>query len=278
VEAKPHGRVLMCPPTYFVVRDVKNPFMDVGRPVDLERAKAQWVALESAFRAAGLETLHIEPVADLEDMVFAANQAFAGSDSDGTRFVVPSRMRYASREREVPYYVDWFRGQGYEICDVGLDGEFLEGHGDLLHHSSGGRVWAGHGFRSSRGGVERFSNAMKARGIDVTALELADPSFYHLDTCLAPLNAEAALLYPGAFSAESLGALRRGFARLYEVSREDALRFVCNGVVANQTFVASYVPESVRSALAAEMLAPVLVDLSEFEKAGGSAFCLKTFL
>ncbi len=270
---------LMCPPSSYTVRDVKNPFMRGTPAVDAARALEQWLALKHAFEAAGVEVLEIEAAADLEDMVFAANQAFVGSGSAHARFAVPSRMRYASRQREVPYYTRWFEQRGYEILDLGLSGaEYLEGHGDLLPHPGSALVWAGYGFRSSAGGVERFAAAMQAEAIAVMPLELIDETFYHLDTCFAPLNGEAALYHAPAFSLEARARLRAGWKRLYDVSREDAERFVCNGVAVNGAFVASYVPPALEPVLRDEGLQPTIVGLSEFEKGGGSAFCMKCFL
>lgn len=272
---------LLCPPTYYTVRDIKNPFMRATDPVDPQRALQQWNALREAFARAGVATVTIEPVEDLEDMVFAANQVFVGSGLLHPRFVVPSRMRYASREREVPYYVAWFERRGYDVIDLKLDAgahEFLEGHGDLIAHPGSPLVWAGHGFRSSAAGLERFARAMDPEGIRVAPLELVDPTFYHLDTCFAPLNPDAALLYPAAFSAASLTLLRRNWKRLHEVAQSDAMQFACNGVVANGSFIASHVSPALEAMLSNEGLRPSLVDTSEFEKAGGSVFCMKTFV
>jgi N-dimethylarginine dimethylaminohydrolase len=267
----------MCPPDYFTVRDVKNPFMDVDQPVDHALARAQWDALRHALESAGVEVLLIDPVDDLEDMVFAANQTFT-SFPGRKPFVVPSRMRHESRDREVPYYVEWFRRRGFDIIAVDFGEEVLEGSGDLLWHPDGSHVWAGHGFRSTEGGVAKFAAAMAPNRIKVTPLKLIDERFYHLDTCFAPLTAQAALVYPGAFDQSALAKLGAAFPRLYQVSELEALTFICNGIVANDAYVASHAYDGVRAALAREGLEPVLVDLSEFEKAGGSAFCLKTFV
>jgi len=122
----------MCSPEYFTVRDVKNPFM-AGSVVDRDLAVRQWEALRSAFTDAGLRVEVLDAVEDLEDMVFTANPVFVGA-TQGRPFVVPSSMRHASRRREVPHYVAWFERHGYEIVDAGLEGEYLEGHGDLLWH------------------------------------------------------------------------------------------------------------------------------------------------
>jgi len=268
----------MCPPAFFTVRDVKNPFMHAGAVVDRDAAVRQWEALRDTFARLGITPYAIEPAADLEDMVFAANQAFIGAGRLHARFAVPSRMRFASRQREVPYYVEWLARNGFAITDAELEDEYLEGHGDLLQHPGRTLVWAGYGFRSSEAGVMRFARAVRAEGFTVAPLQLVDEVFYHLDTCFAPLSADAAIVYPGALAAESLDALRRGWTRLHEIDRDDALQFVCNGVVAAGRFVVSHVTPALQRVLEREHLVPEVVDVSEFEKAGGSVFCLKALL
>jgi N-dimethylarginine dimethylaminohydrolase len=271
--------VLFCPPTYFQVRDAKNPFMQPGTPVDLDLAKRQWEDLRRAFSLAGFQLACIDAVEDLEDMVFAANQVFVGVNRQGKSFIVPSRMRYQSRQREVPHYVRWFRDRGYQVIDLDLaDDDFLEGHGDLLWQPGRSLVWAGYGFRSTRAGVEKFAERMREMEIEVVPLELVDPTFYHLDTCLAPLTAEAVLIYPGAFASAALHTIRNNISRLYEVNREEALRFVCNGVTANGYFITPQVTPDLERALAEEKLQPLVVNTSEFEKSGGSICCLKLFI
>jgi N-dimethylarginine dimethylaminohydrolase len=271
------SRVLLCPPIYFEVREVKNPYMRGLLAVDPVRAQQQWDAVCEAFRAAGLVVELIDPVPGLEDMVFAANPVFVGHYPTHGRFVVPGRMRYVSRRAEVPHYVEWFRARGYKVLEIELGDEFLEGHGDLIWDAGGSRVWAGHGFRSTIGGIEKFAAAMSRMSIPVIPLQLVDEHFYHLDACFAPLRPGAALIHPEALSAESLAAVRGHIPRLYEVGREEALRFVCNGVSASGKFLTPALTPSVQEALDREGLQPVLLDTSEFLKSGGSVCCLKLF-
>ncbi|HZR32089.1 MAG TPA: arginine deiminase-related protein [Terriglobales bacterium] len=280
MRAKKHKskpRVLLCPPTYFEVRGITNPYMKDAPPVDHAKALAQWDALRRAFDDAGFVTHTIDPVPNLEDMVFTANQIFVGHSPKHGKFAVPSQMRFASRRLEVPYFVEWFRARGYQIIDLDLGDEFLEGHGDLLWDADGSRIWAGYGYRSSRGGVEKFADAMRQVEIPVTPLQLVDPYFYHLDTCFSPLKPGAVMIHPGGFSPAALATIRGAFPRIYEIDREDGLGFACNGTVANGRFIISHLTECVAAALKKEGLTPVVVDTSEFEKSGGSVFCMKLF-
>src|SRR5213075_2974520 len=186
--------VLLCPPNYFDVVDQKNPYMSRESPVDRAKARTQWDALCGALQQAGCTIETIAPVEGFEDMVFAANQVFVGEKVGYGKFVVPSRMVYASRHREVPFFADWFRTRDYHVIELDYGPDYLEGHGDLLWHPDGSRIYGGYGFSSTKGGIEKFAKAVSEMGIPVVPLELVDPYCYHLDTCLCPLNHEAALI------------------------------------------------------------------------------------
>jgi len=213
-------------------------------------------------------------------MVFAANQIFVGAKPGYGKFAVPSRMVYDSRRREGPFYVDWCRQRDYQIIDLDLNSSnnYLEGHGDLLWHPDGSRIYAGYGFRSTRGAVEKFSLAMSKMNIPVIPLELIDPYCYHLDTCLCPLNHEAVLIFPGAYSEAALALIHKFWPRVHLLTADEAHSFMGNGIVANGAYITPRVTSPLEAILKQEGLNPVIVDTSEFEKAGGSCFCMKTFL
>ncbi len=270
--------VLLCPPTYFDVIDAKNPYMAGDSPVDREKAQRQWQALRAALEQNGCVVETIDPAPGLEDMVFAANQVFVGWHEGVGKFIVPSTMVHASRQREVPFYVEWYRRRGYKVIEVDLGGNRLEGHGDLLWHPGWSRIYAGFGFRTTQTGAEKFAAAMSKLGIPVVPLQLVDRFCYHLDTCMSPLNDESALIYPGAFSAESLTNLRRHWKRLHELTSEEAHKFMGNGIVAGGRYITPYITPHLEELLKQEQLSPLIVDTSEFEKSGGSAFCMKAFL
>jgi len=270
--------VLLCPPTHFDVVDQKNPYMSGKSPIDKVKAQRQWQALCSALVLSGCQVETIDPVPGLEDMVFAANQVFVGCSEATGKFIVPSHMVYASRQREVPHFVEWFGKRGYKVIELDLDNDRLEGNGDLLWHPGWSRIYAGYGFRTTRGGVEKLAAEMSKIGVPVIPLQLVDPFCYHLDTCLCPLNDESVLIYPGAYSQDALAILRPFWKRIHELTAEEAHQFMGNGIVSNGTYITPYVTDHLQSMLEQERIKPVVVDTSEFEKSGGSAFCMKAFL
>ncbi len=270
--------VLLCPPEFFDVTDRKNPYMLEHVSIDHAKAERQWQALRSALEQAGCLVETIPPVSGLEDMVFAANQAFVGFHEQMGKFIVPSRMVHALRQREVPFYVDWYRQHGFKVIEADLGTDHLEGHGDLLWQPDWSRIYAGYGFRSTYGGIEKFREAMSKLGIPVVPLRLVDPFCYHLDTCFCPLNNEAALIYPGAYAPESLTTLRGFWQRVHELTVEEAHKFMGNGIVVNGRYLTPYLTPHLEAILREEELTPVVLDTSEFEKSGGSLFCMKAFL
>lgn len=272
------SQVLLCPPNYFDVVDLKNPYMSKEFAVDRVKARTQWENLCGVLQHCGCEVLTINPVEGLEDMVFAANQVFVGETIAHGKFVIPGRMVHASRQREVPFFGNWFRERNFRVIDLDYGNDYLEGHGDLLWHPDNCRIYAGYGFRSTRGGVEKFSAAMFEMGIPVVPLQLVDPYCYHLDTCLCPLNNDAALIFPGAFSADALASLHELWTRVHLLTAEEAHSFMANGIVINDSYIAPRISTQLETILRQEKLNVVIVETSEFEKAGGSCFCMKTFL
>jgi N-dimethylarginine dimethylaminohydrolase len=278
--ALPHPTgVLMCPPDHFAVVDVKNPHMagNVGR-VDRAKAAQQWVALRSAFDEAGLLPADIAPTADCEDMVFTANQTFTGPDAAGRPTCLLSSMRHPSRRREVPAFEEWFTRHGWRIVGPFPPEPWFEGGGDALWHPGRRLIWCGHGFRT---GAAVQSRLVETFGCPVFSLALLRDTFYHLDTCLCPLDEHAALYVRSAFTDEGRALLARGFEHLYEVDADEASKgFACNAAGVSLTRSVVIDRRAVKTARLLRGIGyrVIEVDTGEFLKSGGSVFCMKQWL
>jgi N-dimethylarginine dimethylaminohydrolase len=270
------GRVLLTTPAHFRVEYVINPHMEgnVGT-VDPGRARAQWEAVRAAYDRIGFETHVVEGAEGLPDMVFCANQTLPYHTPGGEQGVVLSRMHAEQRKAEVPYFAEFFRGRGYEVrpLDADVPGDF-EGMGDALWHPGRYLLWGGYGYRTDRGVYERFADDL---GFPVLPLSLTDPDFYHLDTCLCPLDEATALYFPGAFDAEGLGLLRAHFERLIEAPEDEARRlFACNAHSPDGEHVLIQRGcTHTNAALRRAGYEVVELDTDEFLKSGGSVFCMK---
>ncbi len=268
---RPKG-VLMCPPDYYQVLAVKNPYM-AGRvgSVDLKKARRQWDALREAFDAAGCPVSLIAPTPGLEDMVFCANQSLSGTRPDGEKVALLSAMRHPSRRREVEAFEAWYEDNGYRIARLKKGGHAaFEGSGDAVWHPGRRLVWGGYGFRSDPEVFEQVASAFHA---PVIQLKLVNARFYHLDTCFCPLTPEAVLIHPAAFDAASLELILKIFPIVVTATEHDAsARLACNASVVGSTAILQKGATAVANHIHALGLGVCEVDTSEFIKSGGSVY------
>ena len=134
-------------------------------------------------------------------------------------------------------------------------------------------VLDGLGPRSDAGAARAVEDTF---GQDVTALELADPRFYHMDTALAPLPAGEVMYLPSAFTATGLAAIRERVAphERIEIASEDGSRLAANAVGLGSTLIMSGCGRRLRAQLAEHGYDVATTPLASFLRSGGSAFCL----
>lgn len=266
--------VLMCEPTYFEVKDAKNPHMEGNlNSVDHDLAVAQWQEMKKTYEGLGFPVKVIPAQKGLEDMVFAANQVLPGLDARGP-YVVLSEMVHTSRRLEVPYYSQWFQSQGYRVLKLSHEAlpPRFEGQGDALWHPYRELLYVGYGFRTEEAALAPLA---EITGMPVIKLKLVNPRFYHLDTSLCPLDENTALVYPPAFEKEGMAMIRHFFTNIIEVCEEDALNFAGNAVALQRHVILQRGSAQTCRQLKEAGFTPMEVDTSEFMKSGGSVYCLK---
>jgi lysine-ketoglutarate reductase/saccharopine dehydrogenase-like protein (TIGR00300 family) len=260
-------RILMCAPHHYDVDYVINPWMEGNiHRSSRDRAQAQWNQLHQVLKTYAEVDL-VEPQPGWPDMVFTAN---AGLVLDNT--VVLSRFFHPERQGEEPYFLQWFKDQGYTVHTLPKSLPF-EGAGDALLDRAGGWLWAGYGFRS-----ELDSHPYLAQWLDVEvlSLRLVDRRFYHLDTCFCPLTDGYLLYYPSAFDTYSNHLIERRVPaeKRIIVEEVDAVTFACNAVNIDRAVVMNHVSDSLKRRLENCGFTVVETPLTEFLKAGGAAKCL----
>lgn len=269
-------KVLLTEPTFYDVTYAINPHMadNIGR-VNRSKAETQWYKLRDVYDDLGYSFETMKGVLGLPDMVFCANQTLPVIQPDATRQVVLSRMYASERKDEVPHFERFFRRRRYNINALpeGLEGSF-EGTGDAIWHTGRYLLWGGYGFRSDPAIYDYLTERLE---LPIMLLELQDPIFYHLDTCLCVLEEQTALIYPDAFSSEGLRLIEHMFDTVIDAPAEEARELLaCNAHCPDgQHVIIQKGCDTTVSELKAAGFTPIELDLSEYLKAGGSAYCMK---
>jgi N-dimethylarginine dimethylaminohydrolase len=260
-------KILMCPPDYFTVDYVINPWMaGHEESLSLDRAKQQWEELRATVaRFADVVTMDAEPA--LPDMVFTANAGVVYGNK-----AIASHFMPMERRPEEPIFKQWFRDNGFDLYE--LDEKIgFEGAGDCLLDRRGSWLWTGYGFRTE---IEAHPEIEKYFDIEVISIRLTDERFYHIDTCFCPLADGFLMYHPPAFDYESRIAIESRIPphKRIIVDTFDAGNFACNAINIDDRVILHRASEPLKARLMLAGFKVHEVELTEFLKAGGSAKCL----
>lgn len=257
---------LMCKPTYFEVSYVINPWMaaNIGK-VDKSLATRQWEQLYDTLSTKASIKL-LEPVAGLPDLVFTANAGLVTKKQE----VIISSFRHTERQGESQHYKRFFEDANYQVKPLATNIIF-EGAGDALFDTDG-ILWFGSGPRSDAAAISEIASALQ---VDIRAVELVDPRWYHLDTAFCPLADGYALAYKHAFSAASAALIQNKLGeKVIWVSDEDASNFACNAVCLDHEIILYRASAELKATLQRYNFSVTEIDVSEFMKSGGSCKCM----
>lgn len=275
-------RVLMCSPDYFDIVDVKNVHMQghIGN-TDKAQVNAQWQSLKDAYDALlthkVLDEVSVIPGAPgCEDMVFCANQTLPWKMEDGSEVVVMSRMRHESRQREVPYFEEFFKNKGFKPLHFN-NVKMFEGMGDVIPHPGKRLLYGGYGHRTTAEAYDELATMLQT---PVVALELINPKFYHLDTCFVPLSKDSVMLCKEAFTEDGLAMIRQLFTKVYYIPEYEAEKYFSLNAHAFDAHGTKTAILQKGSAITVDVLKQegynvVEIETGEFMKSGGSVFCMK---
>jgi len=259
--------ILMCPPDFFTVDYVINPWM-AGNvdSLSLERAQLQWGELRDAI-AGYADVVTIDPQPDLPDMVFTANAGAVYKDKAIASHFIPQERR-----PEEAHFKTWFRENGFEL--LALDEKIgFEGAGDCLHDRRGPWLWTGFGFRTE---IEAHEEIQDYFDLEVVSIRLTDERFYHIDTCFCPLTDGFLMYHPPAFDFDSRMAIETRIPphKRIIVDTIDAGNFACNAVNIGDRVILHRASDPLKARLMLAGFSVQEIELTEFLKAGGSAKCL----
>jgi N-dimethylarginine dimethylaminohydrolase len=271
-------KILMCSPEFFEVNYSGNEFMKGNIDnVDKVKAMSQWSDLKNVYVKLGYEVLLIEPVKDLVDMVFTANQSLPFHDASGKKKVILSKMKNEQRKNEVKYFKDFYLKRDYEIIELPDDIKYFESMGDCVIDYKRNILFGGFGFRTEE---KTFDIIAKHTDFNIVKLKLINPVLYHLDTCFSIINSDTAVIQKSAFDETGLNSIKDSFKTIiYADEKENMDYFVCNchcpdgkNVIVQKGSV-KFAEDITKTGLNL-----IEVETGEFMKSGGSVFCMKIMI
>jgi N-dimethylarginine dimethylaminohydrolase len=256
----------------FLIQQSQNVYTEAYDIVDRPKALEQHASLCKAVGARVLQP----PDENLPDLVFLANSGLFLPRLP-EKVVLLSNMKYASRARET----DWIE-QKFNTLKIKTirfpSTNFFEGQGECVWMHNGRVLLFGYGYRSTAGTVKTLQRVLnriyEAYGVEppfVLALKLSRPNFYHLDLALLAISPTTCIVQDEAIS--NLKKLQK-YVAVHVLKTSD--RFVLNSVVLPDKVVTHQL-KNMRDRRFLEKYAqrPVVeVNVSEFEKSGGSVACL----
>jgi len=256
-------KLLLCPPTFYDIRYEINPWMDVDDKIDKAKALEEYNTLTYAYDQLGIAYDELGCVEELPDQVFTTDLGHAENN-----IFIKANFKYPERQQEAGIAEDYFRTKGFEIKTM-PDDVYFEG-GDLLKIQD--TYIFGYGKRSSKEAATHLSEML---GKKILSIELPDEYFYHLDTCVAPLNAETALVNEQALTEEGLTAIRKQFKTIISTTQSDNKNFACNLVtLENDLIMTQGISNELKDTLTQKGFRIITVPMSQYLKGGGSVHCV----
>jgi N-dimethylarginine dimethylaminohydrolase len=283
-------RVSISPTTFrlFDYQHKENIYVDTRITVDEKKVTKQHTNLENAFKDMIVYTIK-DPQADLSDIVFVANGGL--SIPQIPNVVILPHMKYMHRKQELPYLKKMFEDIGITTIPFpGNSTTHFEGQAEIKWFHGGARAICGYGFRATKGAFavlkKMLDKLYKKHGLDpveLLVLPLESPLFYHLDVAMLEFGgatsqnyASKCIVHKNAFSEQSVEKMRNflGADNVFVIDTPDTL--CLNAVVDGQNLITRKLTD--------RDMKPVLegitgrhvkeVDVSEFEKSGGSVRCM----
>lgn len=257
-------KILLCPPTFFDIEYAINPWMDIDTKINSQKVWHEFETLKNIYRKIGVTFDELSPTKGLPDQVFTTDIGVPLG-----KLFVRSNFKYGQRKPESFIGSEYFENKGYAIFTIPPSISY-EGEGDLIKMED--TFYMGWGQRTSYEAAEYLSIALRH---EVIPIKLINPSFFHLDTCFAPLTKDTAIYYPGAFSFEGTQILASHFEDLIPIEKKDADAFACNVIIIGKNIIMHNGLSSKLSAIIESYGFTIYgLDMTEYLKGGGSVKCV----
>jgi N-dimethylarginine dimethylaminohydrolase len=259
-------------------QDKENVYLDASKEINSKKAYQQFTKFTKAFHNMVTYTIQ-NPKHDLSDIVFVANGGLCLPAIPKT--IILPHMKYKHRKEELSYLKKMYEDLG--LHTISFPPTVFEGQAELKWFYGGSKAICGYGFRATKNSFtvaqKLLDSLYKKHGLpppELLVIPLASPDYYHLDIAMLEFNDDSCIVHRKAFSGESIQKIRNflGPSRVHIIDTDDSM--CLNAVVdGNKLITHKLTDKSIKKVLEGITgLRIKEVDLSEFEKSGGSVRCM----
>ena len=223
-------------------------------PVDVEKARHQWLGYAAALQAEGWELYEVEPADDCPDAVFVEDTAVVYGE-----LAVITRPGADERKPETAGTEQALLGLGYRVVHIEEPGT-LDG-GDVLKHA--GTVWVGLGGRTNQAGLDQLAAHLQPLGAHVVGVPIT--KVLHLKSAVTALPDGTVIGHEPLVDDPTV------YQEFLAVPEEGGAHVV---LLDEHTVLMSTSAPRTRELFEARGLRVVAVDISEYEKLEGCVTCL----
>lgn len=269
--------VLMSGVDHFAVEEL-NPYSHKSDQPDRFKAAEEFLAIQQALVAAGVEVVRTDAPEGCQDGIYTANWGLCRNN----KAILSSLPNM--RAAEEMYAREALEAEGLDVIPAPYR---FSGQGDAL--PCGNLLFAGQTYRTDPRMHQFIADEL---GFEVISLETVpfldengqplvnnvtgwpDSFFYDIDLAISILKTDLIAWCPEAFTPESQQKIRGLSIEKIEVSYEEAVEgFACNLVSTGETVVMSNRAPKLQAVIEAKGLKTVTPDITELSKGGGYIRC-----
>jgi len=259
-------------------QDKENVYVDASKIINTKKAYEQFAKFTKAFHNMVTYTIH-KAKHELPDVVFVANGGLCIPGIPNT--IILPHMKYKHRQEELPYLKKMYEDLG--LHTIPFPSAVFEGQAELKWFHGGSKAICGYGFRATKKAFtvaqKLLDGLYKDHGLpppELLVVPLASADYYHLDVAMLEYNDDSCVVHRKAFSEESIEKIRNflGPSKVRVIDTEDTL---CLNAVVDGKYLVTHkmTDKAVKKVLEGVTGLRIReVDVSEFEKSGGSVRCM----
>ena len=257
----------------------ENPYVDIHSHHSKYKSMKQHENLVRAFTASPSIVCELpHPTTPLSDIVFCADAGLSLPRLGRPLLLLPN-MKYKHRQDELPYLKRCFKSIQLDTIEY-PGNEPFEGQAELKWFHGGRKAVCGYGYRSTKKTFaeldQLFQKLYGDEKPELLMIRLVSPMYYHLDIAMLEYDDKRCVVHRRAISPASLRKLEQFLGKDCVDVIDTSDSFCLNAVVDGAHLITHKLDDPhVKSKLESITgLTVKQVDVSEFEKSGGSIRCM----